>query len=904
MADQEIDIQGLQQALDQLQEKFGISDKTLSTFVKNIQKSSTSFQKELSKLNNEVARGTKGYSDQLNLLKKLDDAIEDLTDSMEDEQDATKKLAAEQTKAALLAQRDALATSASMKGMQEATTKAASGMASAAVKGAGDFVKGLQSNATGVDLASGLMTAGIDLATAGTKALGQGLQAAAPMLMRFGPAGMIAAAALEIFGIVLDKSADSMNKLAKFGVEVLQKEVEKTVKSFHEMNSAGAMFANGMNDMRRYSSMAGLTVEQFSSAVKNTAPLLAEAGYTVSDGAKMMAGVTSQFAKTTGRSGQTLQREMQNLGFGFQEQAELSAQIISDLRRTGTGSTTTNRAVAEATLDLAKNMRIVATITGEDAKQRMDQAKKQAEQYAFFSKVNEIARKTNDPGLPSRVKASLALMDETQRRAAIQATVLGGAVTDVGANLTGAADGGRVFADSLNRGGAQVVDMVGGFAQQGDRYLKATDEVGRAVSMSAIATGKNADLAAAFDSQGQQSLKLNSENLKKSIAQGDKAAGAAGGYQDSLMAAEQAAQQLKIKMQEMMDVPIKKFADVSRAMLDGLQQYINKTFSSSGDKKPGQVDDDGRVIQKPVTFPNADRAPKGPAVQPYNLGKKAKEVMSPIGEKAKEVMLPPDSQFGVPPSSMKKYAEGGTIPAGQSGIVGEAGPEIVKGPAEVTSAKESKKILDGNSKDKASAGVTGANETKEVLSKLGNISVGQLTSQAMDKMSYLTSESDGSIAGYFLAAAKALKNDNGVWTLGGEVVDQNTAQQILDFVQGWPKLKQEIQGEIDKAKEMIGEGGGKLDATLSQLGTSTKVSDLATGFAKGGIASGSLSGYSATLHGTEAVVPLPDNKSIPVNLEGSALTGALQAQSDILNSILSAMQQNNKYASGLLQNSY
>ena len=171
----------------------------------------------------------------------------------------------------------------------------------------------------------------------------------------------------------------------------------------------------------------------------------------------------------------------------------------------------------------------------------------------------------------------------------------------------------------------------------------------------------------------------------------------------------------------------------------------------------------------------------------------------------------------------------------------------------------------------------------------------------MDKMSYLTSESDGSIAGYFLAAAKALKNDNGVWTLGGEVIDKGSAQQILDFVQGWPKLKQELQGELDKAKEMIGEGGGKLDATLTQLGTSTKVSDLATGFAKGGIASGSLSGYSATLHGTEAVVPLPDNKSIPVSLDGSALSGALQAQSDILSNILSAMQQNNKYTSGILQ---
>ena len=167
-------------------------------------------------------------------------------------------------------------------------------------------------------------------------------------------------------------------------------------------------------------------------------------------------------------------------------------------------------------------------------------------------------------------------MDETQRRAAIQATVLEGAVTDVGANLTGAADGGRVFADSLNRGSAQVVDMVGGFARQGDEYLKATDEVGRAVSMAAIATGKNAELADAFSSQGQQSLKLNSENLKKSIGQADKAAGATGTLQDGVMGAEKAAQDLKIALQDELTPAILKFADVSKNMLQAVQNMLDE----------------------------------------------------------------------------------------------------------------------------------------------------------------------------------------------------------------------------------------------------------------------------------------------------------------------------------------
>ena len=42
------------------------------------------------------------------------------------------------------------------------------------------------------------------------------------------------------------------------------------------------------------------------------------------------------------------------------------------------------------------------------------------------------------------------------------------------------------------------------------------------------------------------------------------------------------------------------------------------------------------------------------------------------------------------------------------------------------------------------------------------------------------------------------------------------------------------------------------------------------GFADGGIATGSLSGYPTTLHGTEAVVPLPGNRKIPVEIKQAA----------------------------------
>jgi hypothetical protein len=71
--------------------------------------------------------------------------------------------------------------------------------------------------------------------------------------------------------------------------------------------------------------------------------------------------------------------------------------------------------------------------------------------------------------------------------------------------------------------------------------------------------------------------------------------------------------------------------------------------------------------------------------------------------------------------------------------------------------------------------------------------------------------------------------------------------------------------------------------------------------AEGGILTGSTAGFAATLHGTEAVVPLPDGKTIPVSMDNSSLTSAINQQTVVLTQILSSMNKNNSLTSGILQ---
>jgi hypothetical protein len=63
----------------------------------------------------------------------------------------------------------------------------------------------------------------------------------------------------------------------------------------------------------------------------------------------------------------------------------------------------------------------------------------------------------------------------------------------------------------------------------------------------------------------------------------------------------------------------------------------------------------------------------------------------------------------------------------------------------------------------------------------------------------------------------------------------------------------------------IAKKGGRFGPAYANGGYSSKKNN----FSRGGMARGSQSGYAATLHGNEAVVPLPDNRSIPVTLNGA-----------------------------------
>ena len=120
-------------------------------------------------------------------------------------------------------------------------------------------------------------------------------------------------------------------------------------------------------------------------------------------------------------------------------------------------------------------------------------------------------------------------------------------------------------------------------------------------------------------------------------------------------------------------------------------------------------------------------------------------------------------------------------------------------------------------------------------------------------------------------------------------------------------------GNADPISSVVGPAALEKNPQLRALAT---VSDLKSwaanktaaktqSAAMGGILSGPKSGYQAMLHGTEAVVPLPDGRTIPVQIQGNRnqyeQISLLSMELDKLDSMLRVMQQQNDVANRILQ---
>lgn len=535
-------------------------------------------------LGKSVKRGNQDIKDVGSELKSLKEAVED---SVEFQQDSTKKKA-------MLDKIEAAAREAYVANITDGGKKLGKtliqGFANYYVNQLKAGVQGVLGSDSPFKVAADLQIAMYNSIADTSKNVASGMtQVSSALLTIPTPASKVAGALLLVTGGLLDFAASKSTELLKFKTEILSKEVEKSYESFRQATTAGVLFAGGLTELRKTSSMAGLTQDQFTKVIADNSEILSQSGLTMTTAARAVGNVTSQFSRQIGTSGKTLRNEMLSLGYTIEEQTALTIDIISDLKRAG--SRATNAEVAAATAEYAKNLKLISNITGEDARKRIAQAKAATEDYNFMSMLMQQAKDQNDPGLVKRVQASLSLMTADQQRFVKQAYVLGGVVPDVAANITGLAEPAIATAAAIKRGGKTIESIVTPFARFGDEFQKGGNRSLMAIGMANAATDEFADIQRISSETLMNTMKLNSTTLAKGIDSTNEATATNDDFTGAINNSVVALQSMKIGIQEMLTGPMKQFAnDVPEILSDFRDKLIELGLIS------GQTSQDKKII--------------------------------------------------------------------------------------------------------------------------------------------------------------------------------------------------------------------------------------------------------------------------------------------------------------------
>lgn len=174
----------------------------------------------------------------------------------------------------------------------------------------------------------------------------------------------------------------------KVANEFMAAEFQKVVESFGKLNRIGATFGGGMDELNSVVVSSGIPLRQFTDAVVNSRESVTAMGLNVANAAKLMSSGLTRLASTTGASGKSLRDELLLLGYSYQEQGELVAEYTAAMVMAGKSRSEIDRDVEQGTAKYAKSLKIISDITGEDARKRMAEARRESMRASLMNKLS------------------------------------------------------------------------------------------------------------------------------------------------------------------------------------------------------------------------------------------------------------------------------------------------------------------------------------------------------------------------------------------------------------------------------------------------------------------------------------------------------------------------------------
>jgi uncharacterized protein YcbK (DUF882 family) len=522
----------------------------------------------LDRLEKHVQEAGGSYRDSIGDLNALSDAIKNNTDTQYVATQKQKDLSRLQTMA--------------VKAAGQKLTDAAAAAGGEILKGYTNYYLNqirtgmravMSSNASAFQAAADLQVTAADDANRTVQGVAGVVQGASAALMLIPhPAAKVAGALGMLGASVVSYLSDKDTDLFKERVQVLAQAAETTFNSFNTAANAGAVFARGAGEFRDLAlGMARLPPDVFAKVIMDNRMQMAEAGYSVSEGAKIIGKVMARMRTDVGSSGLKFREELANLGFSVEEQAGLIADVTANLKRMGGGATVPE--VEQATAAYAKNLRLIAEVTGDDAKKRMEQARSITDQYAFNKQF--ISEHKNNVKALADARGALGKLQPEMQRAVAQIYTRG-ATIERSVIVAGQEKYARQLAALMHKPNATMEEFNSVIGQMNDQVLNENDSRKQAIASGAGFSSSLKEYGDYMTRTGIDALGMNSDALNRASKAVDQGLNPQDSFTKSLVKSSLAMNDLRTEIQGELTGSIKQFAEEVPAILSSFREKMDK----------------------------------------------------------------------------------------------------------------------------------------------------------------------------------------------------------------------------------------------------------------------------------------------------------------------------------------
>jgi hypothetical protein len=455
-------------------------------------------------------------------------------------------------------------------------------------KGLGNFAKNLTLSAANLTLGfakahesiasdpigagAAIINTGIDLVAQGSKVVSKGLGSIAEGIPIIG--GIVKGAS-EAAQAAIDLAAAA----AKMANDFLSAELKKTAGALKDLSAQGASFAGGMTEMRNTANGAGMNLVMFTNVMKSSKDSITLMGLSSTEAAQVLGTNLKSLATTTGKSGMSLRNEMLAMGYSYEEQGAIMSQYMAGLQTSGKLEKMSREEIAKGTKDYARDLKVLADLTGKDAKKAMEEAQKKSLEADILAKLS--------PEEAEKFQKAYASMPDYAKKGFLQYVSSGGtAIADASTNIMmsqnaefeklvkGSYD--SIKDSSKNASDIQQQVLVGA-SRVSKEQEKLAKEGGAAINQAATmgiggVVGETATMANAMIAAGRYQEEAVTASGVAATAQSEATDGATKGF----VQATEAATNFSIKVEELATQALPKYSELLAKAMQSMVDMLRK----------------------------------------------------------------------------------------------------------------------------------------------------------------------------------------------------------------------------------------------------------------------------------------------------------------------------------------